>query len=216
MSLNHFAKSSVRVLIVEDQGLMRALFERWVGGLPRFSVAGSARSGEEALLLMKESHPDVLMVDLQLPGMDGLEFVRAARQMRPQLRTLVVSSLVDPLALTRVLEAGVEGYIEKDASPEMLAQALETIAGGGESYSPTFRETLRREAVKPEAVGKVLSRREQQVLEFVLGKKSNREIAEAMGLSVRTVEFHRANVMAKLQASNAAELLTVAQLRGWK
>lgn len=210
------SRSRVRVMIVEDQGMIRAFLERWLAAAPRFIPAGSARSGEEALLLMEQERPDVVMVDLQLPGMDGLEFVRAARQVRPQLRALVVSSLVDPLALTRVREAGVEGYTEKDASPELLAEALHAVADGRQYYSPQFEETLAREAAKTEGVGKILSKREQQVLELVLAKKSNREIAEAMGLSVRTVEFHRANLMAKLGASNLDELTVAARLRGWK
>ena len=178
-------------------------------------LAGSVRSGEEALQLIETARPDVALVDFQLPGMDGLEFVRAARQVRPQLRALVVTSLVDALALTRVREAGVEGYVEKDATPEILAEALGAVADGRSYYSEKFRETLAREGAKAQGVGKILSRREQQVLALVLGKKANREIADAMGLSVRTVEFHRANLMSKLDATNVAELTTNAQLRGW-
>src|SRR6185369_3364005 len=115
----------------------------------------------------------------------------------------------------RVREAGVEGYVEKDATPEILAEALGAVADGRDYYSEKFRATLAREGAKAEGVGKILSRREQQVLALVLGKKANREIADAMKLSVRTVEFHRANLMSKLDATNLAELTTNAQLRGW-
>jgi DNA-binding NarL/FixJ family response regulator len=203
------------VLILEDQGMMRVFFERWLAGLPRFALAGAARSGEEAIESLEATRPDVAIVDLQLPGMDGLEFTRAARQVRPQLRTLIVSSLTDPLALTRVREAGVEGFVEKDASPEALAEALVAVADGRAFFSPKFRETLLREGARSEAVGKILSRREQQVLGQVLGRKTNREIAELMGLSVRTVEFHRLNLMTKLGATNLEELQVNARLRGW-
>jgi DNA-binding NarL/FixJ family response regulator len=215
MNSRHGFGRILRVMIVEDQNMVRAFFERWLAGLPRFVLAGSARSGEEALLLVERERPDIALVDLQLPGMDGLEFVRAARQVRPQLRALVVSSLVDPLALTRVREAAVEGYTEKDATPELLGEALNAVADGRQYYSPKFHETLAREGAKTEAVGKILSRREQQVLALVLAKKSNREIADAMSLSVRTVEFHRANLMGKLDATNLTELTVNAQLRGW-
>jgi len=209
-------RPAIRVMIVEDQGLVRTLFERWLATLPRFVLAGSARSGEAALRLVEKERPDIALVDLQLPGMDGLEFVRAARQIRPQLRTLVVSSLVDPIALTRVHEAGVEGYTEKDASPEMLAEALAAVADGGQYYSRKFRDTLATESAKVEGVGKILSRREQQVLELVLAKKTNRDIAELLDLGVRTVEFHRGNVMEKIGARNFTELAALAEMRGWK
>ena len=208
-------RARVRTLIVEDQGMVRMFFERWLAGLPRFALAGSARTGEEALLLLDAARPDVVLVDFQLPGMDGLEFVRAARQVRPQLRALVVTSLVDALAITRVREAGVEGYVEKDSTPEVLAEALAAVADGRSFYSEKFKETLAREAAKAQGVGKILSRREQQVLAHVLDRKANREIAELMGLSARTVEFHRANLMAKLDATNLAELTTAARVRGW-
>jgi len=215
--MNTGAASSgrIRVMIVEDQGLVRSFLERWLGGLPRFAVAGVAGSGEEALGLMERERPDVVIVDLQLPGIDGLEFARAARQVRPQLRALVVSSLVDPLALTRVRESGVEGYTEKDATPEQLAAALNAVADGRSYYSEKFQDTLAREAARADGAGKILSRREQQVLDHVLAGKSNRDIAEVMSLSVRTVEFHRANLMAKLGVGNVTELRTAAQLRGW-
>ena len=210
------SKETTRVMIVEDQGLVRTLFERWLATLPRYVAAGSARSGEAALRLVEQERPDVVLVDLQLPGMDGLEFVRAARQFRPQLRALVVSSLTDPIALTRVHETGVEGYVEKDATPEQLEAALAAVAGGERHYSRKFRETLAAESAKVEGVGKILSRREQQVLELVLAGKTNREIGDQFGLGVRTVEFHRANIMQKLGARNLAELTALAELRGWK
>lgn len=204
----------IRVMIVEDMGMVRAFFERWLAGLPRFALAASARSGEEALAQVEATRPDLVLVDYQLPGMDGLEFVQAARQVRPQLRALVVSSLVDPLALTRVRESGVEGYVEKDALPETLAEALNAVADGRPYYSRLFRDTMAQEGANAEGVGKILSRREQQVLGLVLARKTNREIAGLMGLSERTVEFHRANMMAKLSATNLTELVARAKQRG--
>lgn len=207
--------SKFRILLIEDQGMMRAFFERWLAGLARFDLVATARSGEEALQLLETARPDLALVDYQLPGMDGLAFTQAARQMRPQLRTLIVTSLVDPLTLTRVHESGVEGYLEKDADPDLLAKALETVADGNVFYSSRFREILSQESSKSQAMGKILSRREQQVLARILEGKANKEIAETMGLSLRTVEFHRANLMAKLNASNLTELLANARGRGW-
>lgn len=204
----------IRTLIVEDQGMFRAFLEQWLAGQRRFLQVGAARSGEDALALVATEEPDVVLLDLQLPGMDGLDFIRAARQIRPHLRALVLSSLVDPLALTRVRESGVEGYLEKDASPAQLAEALESVARGEPYYSTRFRENLARESVRPEAIGKILSRREQEVLTYILQGRTSREISDLISLSPRTVEFHRANTMSKLGANNLAELIAHARQRG--
>ena len=161
-----------------------------------------------------EARPDVMMVDFQLPGIDGLELVRSARQIRPELRALVLSSLIAPLALTRLRESGVEGYVEKDASPAELEEALTSVAQGRVWFSKKYQATLAQEGARAAAVGKILSRREQEVLGHVLSGKTSREIGELIGLSARTVEFHRANVMGKLGATNLAELVANARRRG--
>jgi len=194
--------------------MFRVFMERWLAAHARFELVGAVGSAELGLALLVSQQPDLLVVDLQLPGMDGLDFVRAARQARPQARALVFSSLMDPLALTRVRESGVEGYLEKDTQPEKLEEALTAVADGRRYFSARFLETLAQEGAKAEAVGKILSRREQEVLTQVVAGKTSREIADFYGIGLRTVEFHRANVMAKLGATNAAELVTVARARG--
>ena len=194
--------------------MFRALLETWLAPHPRFELVGTAASGEEALGMLNPLRAELLIVDLQLPGMDGLDFVRAARQARPQARALVLSSLMDPLALTRVRESGVEGYLEKDAPPQLLEEAMTEVAAGRSFYSARFLETLAREGAKTEAIGKILSRREQEVLTQIVAGKTSKEIAEFYGIGLRTVEFHRANVMAKLGAANTAELIGQAQVRG--
>ena len=208
------ASESIRTLIVEDQGMFRAFLKTWLAGLPKFSLVGAVDSGEAALTLIEAEEPDLLIVDLQLPGMDGLACVRAARQVRPQLRALVLSSLLDPLSLTRVRESGVEGFVEKDASPEQLADAVIAVAAGRPYFSARLTEILAREGAKAQALGKILSRREQEVLTHVLSGKTSREISDLIALSSRTVEFHRANIMGKLGATNLAELVASAQRRG--
>lgn len=214
METNPVAARPLRVLLVEDMGMFRAFLEKWLAGLPQFTLAGSVGSAEEALAIMDVARPEVLIVDLQLPGIDGLELVRAARQTRPQVRALVLSSLGDALALTRVRESGVEGYVEKDAPPALLEEALEAVAAGRRFFSSRFSETLEREGAKALAVGKVLSRREQEVLSHVLAGKTSREVSELIGLSARTVEFHRANIMGKLGAANPTDLVARARQMG--
>ncbi|MEK7952325.1 response regulator transcription factor [Luteolibacter soli] len=203
-----------RTLLVEDQGIFRAFMETWLAPYPRFQLVGSVASAEDALPLLDTTRPELMIVDLQLPGMDGLEFARVARQARPQARVLILSSLMDPLTLTRVRESGVEGYLEKDTQPELLEKAMTTVADGRPFFSARFAEVISREGAKAEALGKILSRREQEVLSQIITGKTSREIADFYGIGLRTVEFHRANVMAKFGASNTAELLSLARARG--
>ncbi len=203
-----------RTLLVEDQGMFRAFMENWLANHPRFELVGAAASAEEALGLLTSRRPELMVVDLQLPGMDGLDFVRTARQARPQARALVLSSLMDPLALTRVRESGVEGYVEKDTRPERLEEAMLAVAAGRSFFSARFVETMAAESAKSEALGKILSRREQEVLTQIIAGKTSREVADFYGIGLRTVEFHRANIMAKLGATNTAELVAQARARG--
>lgn len=186
---------------------MLHFLERWLVGIPCFVTAGIAHSGEEALEMLGREQPDVALVDLLLSGMDGLEFIRRAKKRRPELRAIVLSSLIDPLSVARVQEAKVDGYVEKNASPEILVEALQTVAAGGTFFSEQFCRICGSEDAKAKMLGRLLSRREQQVLAELLLGMSNKEIAEKLSISSRTVEFHRANLMAKLGAGNMAELI---------
>ena len=135
----------VRTLIVEDQGIFRAFLREWFRGQEKFEVVGAAASAEEGLRLVQALQPNFLVVDMHLPGMDGLALVRAARQMRPEVKSLILTSLTDPLAVTRIRESGVEGYLEKDCALEELAQAAVAVAAGPGYFSPRFRAAIRRE-----------------------------------------------------------------------
>lgn len=205
---------ATRVLVVEDQGMFRSFLADWVPAQEGFVLVGAFGSAEDALRQIENLSPHVALLDLQLPGMDGIALAQALRQVRPHLRTLMLSTLADPLTLTRIRESGVEGYLEKDAPLAELAEALRTVARGRPYFSRKFTEILAQESAKSEALGKILSRREQQVLTQVLTGRTSREIGESIGLSPRTVEFHRANLMAKLGAANLAELLVQARRRG--
>jgi DNA-binding NarL/FixJ family response regulator len=204
----------VRTLVVEDQGMFRAFLVNWFKEQPGFEVVGAVGSAEEGLQLAQHCEPELIVVDMHLPGMDGLDFVRAVRQARPEVRSLILTSLTDPLAVTRIGESGVEGYLEKNATPAELAEGIYAVAAGRSYFSPRFREAVAKEGGKSAAVGKILSRREQQVLAHVLAGRTSRDIGELIGLSARTVEFHRSNIMAKLGAANFAELVVQAKSRG--
>ena len=208
------AAGRVRTLVVEDQGMFRAFLVDWFAGQEGFELVGAVPNAQEGLALAFARQPNLLIVDLHLPGMDGLEFVRAVRQTRPEVHSLILTSLTDPLAVTRIRESGVEGYLEKDASPDELGVAVRVVAAGQSYFSPRFHAAVAREGGKPFAVGKILSRREQEVLAHVLAGRTSREIGGLIGLSTRTVEFHRSNVMSKLGAASPTELVARARQLG--
>ena len=193
--------------------MFRAFLESWLSGSADYECVCAARTGEEALASLDTLAPEVLMVDLQLPGLDGLAVAREARRRFPGLRTLVLSSLLDPLSVTRVAEGAVDGFVEKDAEPAVLREALDAVAAGRAWYSPKFTELRARSLAGAGAVGRVLTRREQEVLSLVIEGRTGREIADSLGLSVRTVEFHRANLMGKLGADSLAGLIRAAGRR---
>lgn len=198
----------VRVFVVEDQGMFRTFLVQCLEETGDFTVVGAFESGEEALTELRSLKPDLLLVDLQLPGIDGLGFLSRAKILLPDVRALVLSSLDDPLALTRVRESGAHGYLEKNAPPAELLAAAREVAVGRTSYSKRFHEALGRERSGPQSFGKILSRREQEVLSHVVAGRTNKEIAGFIGLSARTVEFHRSNLMRKLAAENVADLIS--------
>jgi DNA-binding NarL/FixJ family response regulator len=204
----------IRTLVVEDQGMFRNFLVQWLMDQGDFEIEGAFESAEHALKELSSLRPDLMLVDLQLPGMDGLEFIAAAKVILPDMRALVLTSLEDTLALTRVHESGAQGYVEKNASPEKLLAAIRRVAAGGTSYTEGYHQTLDSQQSHPQAVGKILSRREQEVLSHMVAGRMNKEIADYLQLSVRTVEFHRGNLMRKLDAGNVAEVIARARREG--
>ena len=197
----------VRTLIVEDQSMFRGFLERWLSEQVGFVLVGSAQSAEAALDLIAATEAELVLLDLRLPGMDGVTFARTAREVRPKLRILVLSSDTNALVVTRVQESGVDGFIEKNASVETLAEALKAIVAGRNYFSPKFTEIMRNEAAKRIGIGKVLTRREQQILDHVMTGRTSREIGALLGLNPRTVDFHRSNLLAKTGAATTADLM---------
>lgn len=203
------------IVIIEDQRMFRELLRTLFDSVPEFRVVGDADNIAEGESLCERLRPEVAVVDLDLPGGSGLELARRLRPRFPSLGLLAVTSLVDPITTTQVFESGFNGYIEKDQSPQTLVEGLWTVAEGGHYFTQLVRENRRRIFNDPDAVNKILSPREQEVIAWVCRHETSKSIAERMDLSVRTVENHRHRIIRKLSLDGAAGLVEFGQRLGF-
>lgn len=197
----------IRVLIVDDHALVRegirhVLMSDGGGG---FEVVGEASTGADAVQLSAELAPDVVVLDLTMPGMSGLDAAPRIREAAPDARLLVLSIHDHEEYVLQSVRAGAEGYLRKDSSPAELRGAIRAIYEGGSFFSAPVARTLSA-ALQSERRIATLSAREREVLVEIARGASNKEIAARFGISVRTVESHRESLARKLQVKGAASL----------
>ena len=197
---------STRVLIVDDHPLMQRGLRVTLDAELDLSVTSVVSSGEEALTVLDEADPNVALVDVSLPGMDGVELVRHLFARRPRLAVLVVSRHDDDLYAERVVRAGARGYLSKVEAAENVVDAVRTVLSGRLYLRDEIKDRLitGRGSDDPLAV---LSDRELQVFEMVGRGLSASQIADSMALSVKTIETYRARIKDKLGLENARDLL---------
>ncbi|WP_293235541.1 two component system response regulator [Paludibacterium sp.] len=206
----------MRVLIVEDHGLLadgvRFLLERQA----RFQVTGVVADGCQVYQACLRLTPDLVLLDLSLPGMDGIDVIRQLRRRWPALRILVFSASAGEHRCREALAAGAMGYVFKRSHRQVLLDGLAQVAAGRRYVDPALGgEPLSwRPAQECNELPARLTLRERQVLKLIAEGRRNREIAEQLSVSIKTVETHRFNLMRKLDAHNAAELSTWARRIG--
>lgn len=197
-------------MIVDDHTLVREGTLQLLEQAADVEVVGQAGTGEEGLRLLERLAPDVALVDINLPGMSGLELARVARAHHLEVQILVVSAYDDFAYVTEALEVGVGGYLLKTASGNELLEALRAVAGGifvlDRAVSSHF---ARRWRSGPPAVG-ALTRREADVLRLLARGRSNRQVAAELGLGVRTIEGHVSSLLAKLGVASRTEAVAYA------
>jgi len=204
----------IRVAIVEDQELMAAGLKLWVASQQEFEMVGCAHDGEAGLTMCLVARPDLVLLDLELPGMDGMELADRLVAELPGVRLLVMSGLTDPHTIWRVSQSPVHGYLEKTAGPELLLEAIQTVAKGGVFYSKFFAQVKREWLSQPEAFQKLLSGREQEVLCRMACGWDEARIGQELGISPATVGAHRKHIRQKLDLHSDRELLAYARKWG--
>ncbi|PZP57710.1 MAG: DNA-binding response regulator [Azospira oryzae] len=202
-------------MLVDDHAVVRMGFRLLLESTPDIKVVAEADTGEQALKGYQEARPDVVVMDLSMPGMGGIEAVKRLLAKDKQARILVLSAHDDTLHPRRVLEAGALGYLSKRSAPEELIQAVRHVAAGKVFLEPAIAQQLAIQQVTgTRNPVEVLSPREFELFLLLAQGKTVAEIAEMLYLSPRTVGTHLYNIKQKLNASNAAELALIAMRAG--
>ena len=204
----------VRMVVVEDENMVADMFMAWLRRRPQFQVVGHATNGLQALDLCRAEKPDLAMIDVKLPGMDGLSLSAQLLASLPQLKILIVSSCCDAYCLYRVNQLGLHGFVDKMSPLAVLGEALEAVATGKSYFSKLFREHMERQLKQPDAFHKIISQREIEILHLLATGLEDEEIAKKLTISVVTVEAHRRNIRRKLNLHSDRALISRAQQLG--
>jgi two-component system NarL family response regulator len=205
----------IRIVIAEDQRLVRELMATLLARESDMEVVGEASNGREALQVVHAASPDIVLLDIGLPEIDGVEVARTLRKEQTLARLIVLSIHTERRFVQEMLQIGVEGYIVKSAAVKELVQAIRTVMQGRVYLSPEIaHEALER--MEPVSLSRIarLGRRERQVLALLADGKRSTEIASQLSISVATVEVHRRNIMRKLDLHTVAELTKYAIREG--
>ena len=210
--------SAIRVLIVDDHAVVREGLRTFLELQDGIEVIGEAADGAQAIELAAELEPDVILMDLVMPRLDGVGAMREIRRLVPHTRVIVLTSYLDDDRLLPAIEAGADGYLLKDVEPADLARAIRTAQAGEAMIAPTVAGRLLRSLSQPRAPaagdGERLTPREHEVLALIAAGRSNKRIAFELGIAEKTVKTHVGHVLAKLGVSDRTQAALLAVHRG--
>lgn len=211
----------IRILLADDHALMRRGIRDLLMSEPEFEIIGEAGDGREAVRLAERLKPDVMIMDLAMPELNGLDAIRQIRKDAPEIELLVFSMHDSEELIREVFAAGARGYVLKSDVALYLIEAVKSLARHKPFFTPRISEAILHSLVSTGTPGHVeptkpgpLSAREREILQLLAENKSNKDIAKALGISVRTVETHRRSVMQKLDANSIVELVHYAIRNG--
>jgi two-component system response regulator NreC len=207
-------------LLADDHTILRMGLKMLIGAAPDLEVVGEAADGEEAVALAQRLEPDVVLMDISMPRMDGIKATKAIKRAVPQARVLMLTMHEDDEYLFRTIQAGGSGYVLKKAADDEVLDAIRHVAGGGAFLRPAVTTRLVQDYLERVGTGEEsdsynkLTEREREILGLIANGHTNAQIAQLLVISVRTVESHRANIMEKLGLQNRAELVKYALRKG--
>jgi two-component system, NarL family, invasion response regulator UvrY len=206
----------IKVVVVDDHAVVREGLKRIISENPGMAVTGEAGDGHEAMRVIQSEPCDVVLLDITMPNKSGLDVLKQLHAQSPRLPVLVLSMHSEDQYAVRVLRAGAAGYLTKESAPAKLVQAIRKVVRGGKYVSPTLAERLvyDLDADSSKAPHEILSDREYQVLCMIASGKTVTQIAEELGLSVKTISTYRVRMLEKLNMKNNAELTRYAIKEG--
>jgi DNA-binding NarL/FixJ family response regulator len=212
--------TTIKVVLVDDHMVLREGLKTLITAQPDMAVVGEAGEGEAALQQLELWRPDVVIMDISMPGVNGIQATEQIKRAYPEVKVLVLSVHDDTSYLRQMLTVGASGYILKHTAADALIQAIRTVAAGGLYLEPSLAEHVvgryvRRPTAATELLGTELSEREREVVQRVVQGYSNKDIATQLSLSVKTVETYRARALEKLGLTSRAALVRYALERGW-
>lgn len=214
-------ESKLTILIAEDHGTVRDGIKMIVNSQDDMKVVGEADNGRKAVELARELKPDVVLMDISMPQLNGLKAAAQLKRIVPEIKILTLTRHTDDAYLQELLQAGVSGYALKQSLSDELIKAIRVIAAGGNYLDPAITDKVfdiygsPKNKLRGETGGTQLTGRESEILRCIALGYSNREIAEQMDISVKTVEAHKTNAMKKLNISSRREIISYAILQGW-
>jgi NarL family two-component system response regulator LiaR len=207
---------AVTVFLVDDHPVVRQGLRTFLATLDDIDIVGEAEDAEGALEAIEETLPDVVLMDLVLPGMDGIEATRRVREVSPSTKVIVLTSFADDEKVFPAIKAGAAGYLLKDVEPNELADGIRAVHRGEALVHPSVAAKLMQEVASqsPRVPGGNLTERELEVLRLIARGMSNREIAKELTVSEKTVKTHVSNILAKLHLADRTQAALYAVRRG--
>lgn len=210
---------TIRILIADDQAITRSGLKMLLTAVGNLEIVGEARHGEEAVALATALQPDVILMDLRMPGLNGIEAIRLIHRTSPHIGILILTVFEDDTSVFPAIRAGARGYLLKDTEQDELLRAIHTVANGGAIFSPGIAQKVLGYLTMPPppAMAHVsvtifdeLTPREREILELIAQGKTNTEIATILNLSPKTVSNYISNVLLKVQTTDRAKLMLMA------
>jgi DNA-binding NarL/FixJ family response regulator len=207
---------TIRILVADDHPVVRDGLVAMLSTQPDFEVVGEAASGTETIEKARQLLPDVILLDLEMPGMDGVAALREWSETCPNVRAIVFTAFDSDERIVGAVQAGAKGYLLKGAPRNEIFNAIRIVSQGGSLLQPVVASRLLQRIAKPpdQHDGEALTEREMDVLHLLAQGKTNKEIAAALVISERTVKFHISSILGKLGAGNRTEAVTTAAQRG--
>ncbi len=204
------AQKLIRIMIVDDHAVVRSGLSAFLMVYDDLDFVGEAASGEEAIRLCKKLHPDVVLMDLVMPGMDGAAATQAIREECPDIQVIALTSFKEDDLVQRTLKAGAIGYLLKNVSSNELVSAIRAAHAGRPTLAPEAAQVLIQASQGSPSIGSDLTSREREILALMVSGLSNPEIAEQLVVSRSTVKFHVSGILSKLGATSRTQAVTLA------